>query len=428
MANKNEEIVKVEKDWNRIKKLLDESRDIFANESFIIRYPNEDVLNMRDRIEVFKKSFVNLSNKLIRSKGDMIFKNQIKRDNLSGSQGVFVKRADRSGQSLSELIHNEASPSLASYALIVGIIDKPAVVAANLEQEQLESLPYLEIINPTSILDFQWADSGELLWFKYCITVPVDRSNPRNFVKRYPNYKGDTAIVLWTKNFYTVLSEDEKKVLEETPNPFGIVPIAFQSIYLTPGKSIGRVPFFDSSDYIIMGNNLLAGANWEIFKNLQPPLLMNEMDYTDNRIEHQRDPLTNKKMLVNQTKEAGVMPVSDAAFKPSYLTKDLEIIEKAMAQSEKYFTLAIENEANPMSVETLKVPQSGVAKGYDFQDTNADTAAHADALEAFEKQIWKIYSVIMGEGNNVVVTYPNDFSSVNANAKDEATDSTPAGA
>lgn len=404
------ELMKVQSIWMRIKILKEELRSQYAD--FMIAWPNESIAGRKERAESFLAGFVNPSQMLLRSKGDTIYKKEIQRNTPSTGQAQFIEAADRSGQGFQEILHHEVAPTLAAYGTIFAILDKPtaAADAVTKEEELRIGMPYLTILDPFQVIDFEYGADGRLLWFKYTVDAPVDRTDPWN-PKQNPAWKTSRGIATWTQLTYSVRSPNNKTqfYVPEVPNPFGFVPVLIQAQNVEPNHTIGASTFFSSSDYLVMGNNLDNAANVEVFKNASATLLMQNQDWDDDQQpSNTTDPTTNLRVLNKKAHDFKNVLVYQKD-KPEFMTRDLDLITFAEGRSKRFFDMAVENERHVLAVMNKDIPASGVSKAYDFIDTNAMLAGFAAAMERFEKQVLAMVAAMLDESPDCVVVYPSDY-------------------
>jgi len=417
---KHPELKKVEPVWKRIKILMDEDVSKYTEPEFMLPLPNERLTARKERELAFVTGFVNTTQAVVRAKGDTVYAKEITRANLSPSQQAFLERADKSKQPLQEIMQNEVAPTLAAYGTVFAVMDKPKTVAATKEQEIKSGLPYLTVLDPEQLLDFAWAEDGELLWVMYSVTSPVDRTNPTKPVKAWSSDKG---IAIWTRFEYMVVSSDlQTNLTKPIPNPFGFVPVIIQAQFVDPNKTIGKSTFFTGSNYLIMANNLNAASNGEVFKNASSTLLMNIMDYGDDagdaKIEHEKSPDSNLSRIKKQADDIpNIILYQNPADRPEYLARDLDLIEYAQTRADKYFELVTENEKATMSPDTLQNPASGVSKGYDFMAVNKMLVSFGNALNYFENQAFEMVALMSGETNQASIAYPTDYDVRGFNAR-----------
>lgn len=413
---KHPELEEVEDAWERIEVLIDEDEDDYNQADFMLKFPNESKKRYDERKEAFTMGFINKAGQLIRAKGDSVYKKEIIRTNLTPSQEKFNQACDKSGQSFQELMHNEVAPVLAAYGTVFAVLDKTKEPLVNREQELTKGIPYITILENDQLIDFEWGDDGELLWVAYLVDAPIDRTDPAK--PKNPWGTNKTGIAIWDRNQFVIKNNALNKDLQAPiPNQFGFVPVVIQAQYVKPNHTIGRSTFFSGSRYILMGNNLKAAANNEVFKGASSTLLMNIQDYGEESsggsIEHPVNPETNLKAIHKQTHDQeNIMLYVDPANKPEYLSKDLELIEIASKQSDAYFELAAENEKTSIDqqAQSLTAPESGVSKGYDFESINKMLTAFGNALNHFENQAFRMVAKMNGENpEKQNIQYPDDY-------------------
>jgi len=414
----NKEIKVMEDYWERVRVLLEEDESCYASEKFFPKLPNEKPADWEKRKIIFLMGFCNPSQELITTKADFIFKKTPDRKTDNADLQAFIAKADRGGQSLNDFMKNLASPILQGYGTLIGVVDKPRSVGASKAEELAIGMPYLCMLNPCQIIDWRWAQDGHLSMFRYQqapSTVDVD---PFSIAP-----EGDQEYVTWTRTEYFRHNKKGEQV-DYLLHNFGIVPVAIQAAFLVDvSKTLGKSSFFASSRLIIMANNHLSVANFEIVK-YGSVLLMDQNDIDPNQVVRKKEAGTNLTELTSQTADGSVMAIQNMANPPAYLTKDIEVVGKANEQALFYFQRAADTEATgqepmPLSGQQKHAgnPQSGVSKGYDFQDTDANLCTHAQHLEAWELQVLAIVSKMLNIDATYSVMYPSSFDVENFSDK-----------
>jgi len=405
LQNKHVELKNVEKIYQRIAILQTEDEEKYADPEFFVPLPNERASAVNRRKKQFKMGFINPTHDLITAKGDMIFKKSVIRKTDNEIALSFIEGADKSGRSLDEIMHNEVSSSLAAFGTVFAVVDKPNTEYISLAEEQNNGTPYMYLIDPLSVMDFEWNEEGELLWFRYKADKCVPRINPfdskPNVIKGY---------VTWTQNHYLFHNEKGTK-LDEIQHGFGVCPVVIQSLTLDPNTTIGRSTFFTSSQYIVNANNMISIANNEIGKAASAILLLSVRDLNETSIDRDDNVEDGGVSMTTKTADTedimAIVDIKDA--KPEYLLKNLDVVGLAQTSADKYFDLACDNEKSTVDVKNLN-PQSGVSKGYDFQEIDAMLANHAECLESFEKQLAAIIGAQQGTNESAyLVQYPRTF-------------------
>lgn len=414
----NKEIKAMKDYWERVRVLLEEDEGCYADEKFFPKLPNEKPADWEKRKIIFLMGFCNPSQELITTKVDFIFKKTPDRKTDNPDLQAFISKADRSGQSLNDFMKTLASPILQGYGTLIGVVDKPRTVGASKAEERASGMPYLCILNPCQILDWRWAPDGHLSMFRYQQSASMVDADPFTDVP-----EGEQEYVTWTRTEY-FRHNSKGELVDYLFHNFGIVPIAIQAAFLVDAsKTLGKSSFFASSRLIIMANNHLSVANFEIVK-YGSVLLMDQNDIDPNQITRKKEAGTNLTELTTQTADASVMAIQDMTRPPSYLVKDIAVVGKANEQAMLYFQRAADTEASgqePMPLAGKHQgggnPQSGVAKGYDFQDTDANLCSHAQDLEAWELQVLAIVSKMLNINATYSVMYPSSFDVENFSDK-----------
>ena len=408
LKNQNQEVKDVLPAWKRINVLVEEDEKSYADPLYFTSFPNEDAQEKQNRKTNYVNGFYNPSQDLINASGEYILRQSITRTSTSAEIEAFFSSADRSGQSLNDFVKNQISPNLTAYGTVFAVVDKPRAVAQTKAEEMATGMPYLCVLNPLQVLDWAYAESGDLEWFRYCQGSQQDRANPFGDIP-----SSSLEYVTWTRNDYYRHDNGGNEIESFTHN-FGIVPVAIQAAFLIDAnKTIGKSTFFSGSRQIFMGNSLLSKANQEILK-YGSVLLMSTMDIDPRQRERDLDPLTNLPMLNSKTADGNVLSTGDMANPPSYLEKDISVVDKANGQAQKYFEWAAHGEATGQTAMPLQdaqaAPQSGVAKAYDFKDVDANLHAKAQDLQAMEEQIVSIVANELGIKNPVFsIKYPTSF-------------------
>lgn len=408
LENKHEEIKEVEAIWKRIEILVEEEEDEYSNPEIFLTLPNESQSKKKARASSFLMGFYNPSQDLMSMMGQYILRRGVKRNAANDQIEALFAKADLSGQSLEEFVKNQVSPLLRAYGTVFGVVDKPRGIFANKAEEMASGMPYLSILHPLQVLDWQWDNAGKLIWFRY----KQDKAKTREDAFTPPT-DDEIEYVTWTTTTYYRHDQNGNEV-ESFEHGFGVVPIAIQAAYvIDPDHTVGKSTFFSSSRYLIMGNNLRSIADVEVMK--YGSLLLAAVNDVDTSVREQPiDPDTNlREMSVKRKEEEGIVPVQDMSQKPEYLVKDIQIVDKAKERSEMYFNWAFETEATGKEASTATAPegapQSGIAKAYDFADMDAALYDHAMDMQAFEIQVIRIWESILKIAEQSGSSYPTSF-------------------
>ena len=305
----------------------------------------------------------------------------------------FLRDCDFEGKSI-----NQFMKDVSTWSSVFGhcwvFVTKPNIGAQNRAEEiQAGVRPYLSIINPIMVLDwdFRRQSSGryELVYIKYLEDINGD---VRTVKKWYPD-RIVTSVVDLKKN--EVISE------EEVPNGLGKIPCVLAYNKHSTFRGIGVSDISDIADAQRFIYNSTSEVQQAIAMDSHPSLVKSKE--------------TN----------AGVGPGSliempdnlDPGLKPYALEFSGGNIDSIYKSIEHTIT-AIDKMANVGAVRATEAKtMSGVAMETEFQLLNAKLSEKADNLELAEEQIWKLWCEYQGYEWTGTIDYPGSF-----NIRDTATE------
>lgn len=382
--------------YERIRALVENDEDEFASETFCIPLPNEPFNARRDRIKFFVPSFNNITNSLLGATRDAIFKEEIRYvygDEDHNPLSLWSEDVTLGGDkvTLKQYTYDTTTIALRAYGTVFTLIDKPQGQFNSYDEELKYGMPYLNNISPLSVLNFEMANN-ELIWFAYKVTHRPIWENPTS---KMPDPQDQIRI--WTKDSMVILSNGEQ--IDEIPHTFGFVPVIIQSFFLPPDEDtvIGVAPFFNSSNQIIVANNMKNVSDQELRKHGGSLLLMHEQGLSDTNIEV--DPAGNPHGK-SQDPEAFNIFTWSGEHKPEYLVKDLQSVEMARNSYKDYLIEAVENERTMKSI--LKkgidggdLAESGIAKAMDSMPIQASLKSTADDLQTWSIKVLGMVSEML---------------------------------
>lgn len=298
---------------------------------------------------------------------------------------AIMTDADRDGRSFNNFMR-EASVLSAVIGHCWVIVDKPNMEFETRQQElEADSRPYLSIINPINVVDWEYAtlDNGskELRHLKV-------RLAPNKYKCYYPDYT-DTITIVERDN-----SQDEIYV-ETVENPFGKITAVcvYDKRDVYPGigiSAVSEVADFQRSIYdelseieqiirlssapslVLPGNRARAGAGAgsiiEIEDDLDPGLKPYLLQPNSASIDSIRDSIKDKVAAINKIANLGSIRADET------------------------------------------VQLSGISRQIEFNMLNNALASKADQLELAEEQIWECIAMVMGYQNeDVTIKYPDSF-------------------
>lgn len=267
--------------------------------------------------------------------------------------------------------------------------------------------PYAYFVTPQHVLDMSYDENGKLRWI-LIHEVGRDDADPHSSTgKPVHRYR------LWTTTgweLYVVKKEGRKTVVDLEDlgdHNLGIVPVipadhvVSEELYTAPGM-VDDVAYLDRAvaNYL---SNLDAIIQDQTFSQLAMPaqgLLPGEKGF-DKLVE------MGTKRIFTYDGESGAMP-----FYLSPDVKQAQLILSAIVRiiSEIYHSVGLSAERTKDDNGGGVDNASGVAKGYDFERTNALLTNKADAMEAVENRLVALVMLWTGDTDEPhAVKYPDNF-------------------
>lgn len=297
---------------------------------------------------------------------------------ISGSMRAFLEDATGSGWSLTRFVRDQVTYALASEVSYI-VVDVDGA-----------GLPYCHALHPSNLLDYSETRNGSLAWALVAEEY-VEDSEPmteRLIERRYR---------LWTPTEWTLFNEDAQQI-DGGRNACGAVPVVRVS-----GNEV-NLPVLDIAQIVRRIYNLCSQLD-EILINATFPQRYVQGDEIEDeqgeRISPDASPIALgvSRVLMLQT---------DATIAPGFLSPPDGPAKLHMEEREKLvaavYSLAGLGRRDPDEVS----PQSGVAKAYDFRETNARFVSLAQTAERAELEILKIVNAY-GVPGEVTVAYNKDF-------------------
>ena len=305
----------------------------------------------------------------------------------------FIKDADFEGKSL-----NQFMKDVSTWSSVFGhcwiFVTKPDVGAQTRADEiEAGARPYLSIINPIMVLDWDFKRKGngryQLEYIKYLEDINGD---VRTVKKWYPD-RILTTVVDLKKN--EVIEEQEQ------PNGLGKIPCVLAYNKHSTFRGIG---ISDISD--------IADAQKFIYNSTSEVQQAIAMD-------------SHPSLVKSKETNAGVGPGSliempdnlDPGLKPYALEFSGGNIA-SIYESIRHTITAIDKMANTGAVRATEAKTvSGVAMETEFQLLNAKLSEKADNLELAEEQMWKLWCEYQGYEWTGSIDYPGSFNIRDTNSE-----------
>ena len=307
--------------------------------------------------------------------------------NLANDPGIenFLKDADLDGRSFDTLIR-DISTYAAVYGHVYVLLDKPPVSAYTRAEELSQGIrPYLSIITPENVLDWQYERSISGVYYLNYLKIFEGSISGEDVFREYTP---DEVIV------YALGSKDEPEVRMQMPNNLGRVPAICVYGQRSPNKGIGISLVGDVAD-------------------------MSRAIYNELSEIEQVGRLTNHPSLVKTASTQASAGAGAIIQLPEDLQPDLKpYLLQPDGASLDGFLKSIDSKIGAIdrmshmggirSIETRRL--SGIGLATEFQLLNATLAAMADNLEHAEEQIWRLYAQWQGTNWDGEVKYADSFN------------------
>jgi len=306
----------------------------------------------------------------------------------------FMKDADLEGNSFTSVI-KQAQNYSAIYGHCFLILDKPKITTnTKAEELQQDIRPYLSIVTPENILDWNYKRevNGKYSLDYLKVREEVDRS-------------GGTYYRIWFSDridtVYVRADGSEPTLIDTADNQIGKIPAVILYNAKSHKRGIGQSDLTDIAD-------------------LQKAIY-NEFSEIEQLIRLTNHPSLVKTPSVNASAGAGAiieMPEEiEPNLKPYLLQPSGSNLQSIMDSISKKVE-SINRIAHTGAVRTTKTAvSSGIALQTEFELLNARLSEKADNLQLAEEQLFKLYALFQNTEFNGEINYPDSF-----NIRDYASD------
>ncbi len=306
----------------------------------------------------------------------------------------FMKDADLEGNNFTSVI-KQAQNYSAIYGHCFLILDKPKITTnTKAEELQQDIRPYLSIVTPENILDWNYKRevNGKYSLDYLKVREEVDRS-------------GGTYYRIWFSDridtVYVRADGSEPTLIDTADNQIGKIPAVILYNAKSHKRGIGQSDLTDIAD-------------------LQKAIY-NEFSEIEQLIRLTNHPSLVKTPSVNASAGAGAiieMPEEiEPNLKPYLLQPSGSNLQSIMDSITKKVD-AINRIAHTGAVRTTKTQvSSGIALQTEFELLNARLSEKADNLQLAEEQLFKLYALFQNTEFNGEINYPDSF-----NIRDYASD------
>ena len=302
----------------------------------------------------------------------------------------FIKDADLDGRSFNTVMR-EVQMNASIYGNCWVIVDKPQTNAKTRAEELAQDIrPYVSIYTPENIVNWNYkrASSGRF-YLDYLVLVE-DINSERAILKVFTE---ETISTYEVEEYDKEYSEGDSKLLEEIPNPIGVIPAV--------------------NVYNLRGNKRPIGIS-----DLSDVAFLQQSIYNDYSEKEQLIRLANHPSLVktpNVEASAGAGSIieipedMDSALKPYIIQPSGQNLDGIMKCIQNKVD-AIDRITHMGSVRATGTQiASGIALQTEFQLLNARLSEKADYLENAEEHIWSLFARWLEKEFDGNINYPDTF-------------------
>jgi len=299
---------------------------------------------------------------------------------------LFLKDADLEGRSF-DAVMREATTLANVYGHVLLMLDKPASEAATLAEElALGIRPYLVVITPDNIVDWEWERQSN---GRYTVSYLKIKEYEDDEKAIYRVWENDRVSVYEVEE-----NQEEYQLIEQYENTMGHIPATFLYGQRSHERGIGISQIADIADVQKAIYNELSELEQVIRISNHPTLVMTEG--------------------VDASAGAGAVIViedtdTDPSLKPYLLQPSSQSIGSILQSIETKISM-IDRMANLSSMRsTSRATASGVSLKIERELLNVKLAQIADNLEICEEQLLSHFGHFYGVEYDGVIDYPDNF-------------------
>ncbi len=393
---------KFAKDWEFYADSYEGGSAYAGKEEYLFRHPRETDEDYTERL--CRATYLNLVKKQVDIYAAFIFKDEITRISKDPEFLEFEQNADRKGTPLSQVM----SDQVGKFGMVMGhtvtIVDLPRHASnskTRRDDKELGIRPYVCVYTPSEVKDWAIDGDGNYRWLRVEEDAPDESS--------WNGERGEAKKLYrtWTRDEWYVHDQEGREIdagkheLKEVPAVF--TPIQEHLRHMDVGQSV------------VSDSAPLARAIYNYHSVLDEALYRQGFNILaipvgeKSGVPGKPDSATRVATTIGTSKgikyPAGSNP-------PSYITPPSDPAEVLMKRIEdakrEFIELAKLQDRKQNSGEA-----SGVARAYEFHESNSTFAKIAKNLEDGEKKIIRLFYKWQGRKDAdipVTVSYPTDFN------------------
>lgn len=372
------------------------------NRAYLFKHFREDQGDYADRLR--RAVYPNFCRRVIDTYNAFIFREPISRvpHGDDAAFKAFESDADLRGTSLTQFMSEEVQKPASIYGHVVVLVDLPSTdvaPATRLDDAKLGMRPYVTAYSPLDVVDWALDGDGDYTYVRFReeagdeSTWDADRKEPRCIYRT------------WTQTEW-LIHDDTGALLRSGTHDLGVVPAV-------------RVPILPDMDCPELGQSILADIallNRAVYNYRS---LLDEFLYRQcfNILGIPTTGSMTKEKIEEWLKEFGTTRgffYDGTGAPPSYVSPPVSPAEFLLKTMETTAQEIVEL-AKLQDRSATQKTASGIARAYEFQESNSAFTKIARNLQASEEKIiWLFYrwkdATVRPNEVPVAVEYPTDFN------------------
>jgi hypothetical protein len=363
----------------------------FKNGDYLVSHPRETPEKYQKRKQL--AYYLNYVAPVINSHVNPVFRKEPKREwNENDLWSKFIENADTNGTSLHRFMKRAglmAKLKAVVFIVVDNVTEQPATMAQALKDR---AFPYVYTIEPQQVKSYKTNKAGRLISITYAVASETTQSS--------------TAEETWTwtpEAWECQLAGGEIKRGENLINRVPVVPLFSKP--MTPGEMLPQSEFYN----IVQTNRRIYNLCSEIDELIRNQAF-NVLTYPAGEGQQQEDV---KEITVGT--ENVMSYDGKLSNKPEFISPDAAPLQELRAERDSLIK-EIYRMASLSHVTGIEQKTSGVAKGWDFEQTNQVLSDFALNCEGVEIDISRLFALWTNTTVNYVCQYSDDFGIVDVSA------------
>lgn len=350
----------------------------FLNGKYLVQHPRESSEKYQQRLAL--AYYLNYTSPCVNAHVDPIFKRDPQREYSGAITALwedFAKDTDLAGTDLNTLVKRWAVAAKLygiGYVVCDNALQPGSTIGEILASKKR---PYAYLLDPDRVKEIKVDNNGKIIYFSF---LERDPKSKRDFVRIF-TYKG------WELR-------DGDKIVSNGAYDFGRVPVVKLA-----SREISPFDMFPASEFIS-----IAMTNRSIY---------NKCSWLDDILRNQTFsiltyPTTKAEELDIGTDNALAYP-PDSRHIPSFIAPPAEcatvLANQIQMLQEEIYRMAV-----VVNVTGVRTQSSGVAKQWDFEQTNQLLSSFAGNIDVAETELAELFALWLGSEFDYQCNYPKDFS------------------